>query len=187
MVNGCDRLEVWKDIDGYEGLYQVSNLGRVRSLNCYVPRRNRWGGITQMYKNGVILASTRENESRYLTVSLYKNGKRHLKYVHRLVAIAFVENPNEYQEVNHIDEDKLNNEACNLEWCDRTYNANYGKLKNHFRGSKNPSCKLTESDVKEIRELISKGISDLEISEKFNVCRDTIGYIRRGQTWWWVT
>lgn len=179
-------MEVWKDIDGFEGLYQVSNLGRVRSLDRYVQQKTRWGGITQVHKKGVILTPKRENEIRYLTVSLWKNGKHYLRYVHRLVAIAFIENPKGYPEVNHIDEDKLNNEVYNLEWCDRNYNANYGKLKNHFRGSKNPSCKLTELDVKEIKKLISKGLSNLEISEKFNVCRDNVGYIRRGQTWGWV-
>ena len=178
--------EIWKDISGYEGLYQVSNLGRVKSLDRYVAQKNRWGNISTVHKKSVLLTPKLENENRYLTVSLWKNGKHCLRYVHRLAATAFIENPNDYMEVNQIDENKLNNTVLNLEWCDRFYNANYGKLKDHFKGIKNPSTKLTEDNVREIRHLIEIGLSDLEISKIFNVCRDNIGYIRRGQTWGWV-
>ena len=105
--------EIWKDINGYEGLYQVSNFGRVKSLNYR--RTGREEILTpQMNTNG------------YLTVQLWKNEKRKSCLVHRLVAMAFIPNPNNLPEVNHKDEDKTNNCVWNLEWCDCKYNINYG-------------------------------------------------------------
>lgn len=105
--------EIWRDIEGYEGKYQVSNLGNVKSLNY------RYTG-----KEGVLKAI--KDCNGYLYVNLYKN-RNHKKYIiHRLVASAFIENPNCYPEVNHKDEVKTNNRVENLEWCDRKYNVNYG-------------------------------------------------------------
>ena len=102
--------EVWKDITGFEGLYEVSNYGNVRRYD------------TKQLK------ATPLNRYGYPQVNLYKNGKSHLWRVHRLVAIAFVDNPNpiKYDCINHKDENPCNNNANNLEWCDRTYNNNYG-------------------------------------------------------------
>lgn len=105
--------EIWKDIAGYEGLYKVSNLGRVKSLN-----------YRKTGKEQILTPCKTANE--YLRVSLYKNciSKQHL--IHRLIAQTFIENPENLPEVNHIDEDKTNNCVSNLEWCDRKYNNNYG-------------------------------------------------------------
>lgn len=105
-------IEIWKDILGYEGLYQVSNLGNVRSLNY------RRSGKTKLLKQGT--------DNGYKRVELSKNGKKKKYWVHRLVAISFISNPNNYKEVNHKDEDKSNNNVNNLEWCTREYNNNYG-------------------------------------------------------------
>lgn len=104
--------EIWKDISGYEGEYQVSNLGNVRSLNY------RRSGELKLLKQ----ATT----NGYKQITLSKNGKCKSYNVHRLVAIAFIPNPNNYKEVNHKDEDKSNNNVNNLEWCTREYNNNYG-------------------------------------------------------------
>ena len=101
--------EIWKDIQGYEGKYQVSNLGRVKSLNYH---RTGKEGFIKMY----------DNNHGYLRVSL--NGKTFS--VHRLVSHAFIDNPNNLPQVNHIDENKYNNCVSNLEWCDSKYNNNYG-------------------------------------------------------------
>lgn len=101
-------MEHWKPIAGYEELYEVSDLGRVRSLKvgrCLKPQLAGLG---------------------YKKVELYRTGKKKSVFVHRLVAKAFVPNPSKFLEVNHIDEDKSNNAASNLEWCSRKYNINYG-------------------------------------------------------------
>ena len=103
-------MEEWKDIEEYEGLYQVSNLGRVKSL----------------YWNNERIMKTAKDKDGYLLVNLYKNKKGKSYLVHRLVAMAFIPNPNNLPEVNHKDEDKTNNNVDNMEWCGRKYNINYG-------------------------------------------------------------
>lgn len=108
--------EIWKDIHGYEGLYQVSNLGRVKSF-----RASAKLGSPKEY----ILKASLIN-SGYEVVTLYKKDKREKFQVHRLVASEFLENPNNFPCVNHKDENKLNNRADNLEWCSYLYNNNYG-------------------------------------------------------------
>ena len=102
--------EIWKDIKGFEGKYQVSNLGRVR-------------GFVRV--KGKIL-SYHPSSDGYLRAELRKDGKKIRFYVHRLVAQAFISNPDNLPEVNHKDEDKTNNKVDNLEWCTHEYNANYG-------------------------------------------------------------
>lgn len=113
--------EVWKDIRGYEGYYQVSNLGNVRSLDRVCDCSN---GV-KIRHSGRILANAK-NRNGYLSVTLYVDKKHKTMRVHRLVAEAFVPNPNNYDEVNHIDENKENNRSSNLEWCTRSYNCSYG-------------------------------------------------------------
>lgn len=99
-------IEEWRDVPGYEGLYEVSDQGRVRRNGKILkPQTERWG---------------------YLHVFLSKNGIQKWGKVHRLVASAFLPNPQNLPQVNHKDEDKTNNAVSNLEWCDGKYNANYG-------------------------------------------------------------
>lgn len=105
--------EVWKDIEGYEGLYQVSNLGRVRSLNYLHTGQMR------------VLKQCFYDRKGYLGVNLYKNGKSKHPKVHRLVAIAFIPNPLNLPCINHKDENKENNCVENLEWCSVAYNNTY--------------------------------------------------------------
>lgn len=112
--------EEWRDIKGYEGLYQVSNLGRVKSLPKY--RKT----IYEYVSKPMILSPRARGRKGYLAVALNKDGKTKQFGIHRLVAQAFCPNPNGYVEVNHKDEDKTNNRADNLEWCSRSYNVNYG-------------------------------------------------------------
>lgn len=104
--------EVWKDISGFEGYYQVSTLGKIRSISRYVSHKN--GGSA--FKNGKVL-SLRKNTAGYSVVNLAKEGKICTKTVHRLVAIAFLPNPNNYPFINHINENKEDNRIENLEWC----------------------------------------------------------------------
>ena len=114
--------EIWKDISGYEGLYQVSNCGRVKSLNY------------NHTKTGKVLCE-KHHKSNYVTVVLCKNGVNKNKSIHTLVATAFIENPNNYPCVNHIDGNKRNNNVSNLEWCTHKQNIEHAiktGLANHF-------------------------------------------------------
>lgn len=101
--------EIWKDVVGYEGLYKISNHGRLISLKY---------GKEKILKFG--------KARGYLQTNLHKNGKFKKAFIHRLVASAFIDNPDDLPQVNHKDENKTNNNACNLEWCTAKYNSNYG-------------------------------------------------------------
>lgn len=111
-------IEIWKDIKGYEKMYQVSNLGRVRSLD-------RFDGAGHFIKGQIIKGVTGQ-EGRYQQVGLSKKGKKKRLYVHRLVAYAFCPNPYNKPLVNHIDENKQNNRYDNLEWVTNKENCNHG-------------------------------------------------------------
>lgn len=101
-------METWKDIDGYDGMYRVSSSGNVM-------------------RNGKVLKHVINPKTGYHSITLCKNGATRRVYVHRLVAAAFIPNPNGYSQVNHKDERKSNNAVSNLEWCTREYNNNYGE------------------------------------------------------------
>ena len=117
--------EIWKDIEGYEGRYQVSNLGRVRSVPREWDQLNRHGTLSHYRTEGSIIKPL--FLKGYITVGL-RSDPSHFKRipVHRLVAQAFIQNPDGLPQVNHKDEDKTNNRADNLEWCTAKYNANFG-------------------------------------------------------------
>lgn len=119
--------EVWRDVVGYEGTYQVSNMGRVRSIDRIAPCRKK--GYTTITKKGRIL-NLSTNRLGYKEAHLYnyQEQKERIISVHRLVAFAFIPNPDQehLREINHIDENKSNNRVDNLEWCDRAYNVRYG-------------------------------------------------------------
>ena len=121
-------MEHWKEVKGYEGLYEVSDQGRVRSLDRDILVKRKNGDYT-LHIDGQIITPQKRRHG-YLAVCLYghggKNGRFTQMSVHRLVAIAFIPNPNGFTEVNHIDEDKQNNSADNLEWCDRITNVHHG-------------------------------------------------------------
>lgn len=104
--------EVWKDVKGYDGLYLVSNLGNVKSLNY-----RRRGCVKNL--------KPKKNRGGRLWVELYKDGKPACAQVHRLVAIAFIPNPGNLPQINHKDENVTNNAVTNLEWCDQLYNNRY--------------------------------------------------------------
>lgn len=143
-----DKEEIWKDIKGWEGLYQVSNLGRVRSL----PK----GGHKE-----TITMNCGHDSCGYFQAKLSAKGVQKSYKVHRLVALAFIPNPKKYKEINHKDENKENNEVTNLEWCDRSYNLNYGSYPSNMRlkmtNRKDKSkhvCQYTK-DGKYIRDWVS--------------------------------
>lgn len=103
--------EIWKDVQGYEGLYQVSNLGRVKSVDHYV----KCGHNSTRIVKGKILSLT-DNGHGYMHTGLWKNNKGTQKYVHRLVAQAFIDNPNNYESIDHLNCKRNDNRVSNLEW-----------------------------------------------------------------------
>jgi hypothetical protein len=121
--------ETWKDIIDYETFYQVSNFGNVRSLNRIVNKPN---GVSYMRKGKLCVQS--KSNLGYMTVGFTVNNIKVNKYVHRLVAEAFITNMNDYPQVNHIDCDKINNRMYNLEWCTNS--------QNHIHAAKNGLNKL---------------------------------------------
>lgn len=110
--------EIWKDVVGYEGLYQVSNLGRVKSVQRYY---NVNGGVA-LRKEKIL---KEKDAFKYKRVGLWKDSIQKFMFVHRIVAMAFIPNPYNYPEINHKDEIPANNRADNLEWCTAKYNCNY--------------------------------------------------------------
>lgn len=161
-------MEEWKDIDGYEGLYQISNLGRVKSLKF---------GKEKILK-------PRKNKTGYLYIGLHKEGKFKLFLIHRLVAQVFIKNLDNLPQVNHKDEDKLNNISTNLEWCNREYNCNFGsrnkrsalKRINHPTMSKKVLCVETGVVYPSTRDAEREtGIHNGNISYCCNGHRKTAG------------
>ena len=138
-------MEIWKDIIGYEGLYQVSNYGNVKGVNRY---KNNRGKQTLIKEKLLKFLKKYTNYGYYLRVQLYKNGVMRKYAVHRLVANAFISNPHFYDEINHKDEIKSNNNMDNLEWCNRGYNVNYGT----------GMSRLTQSKYKKVGQYTVDGL-----------------------------
>lgn len=157
LIKKLDEEE-WRDIEGFEGLYQVSNLGRVRSVDRFV--FNKANG-TDSFIRGTIMKFDMTGKL-YAQVGLANNGKYKKKLIHRLVAKTFIPNPNNYPEVNHIDHNKLNNEASNLNWMTRLKNARYakahGRYDNFPSGERKSNAILTADAVKHIREKVLRNI-----------------------------
>lgn len=124
-------MKIWRDIPGYEGLYQVSSLGRVKRLN------SRCGAIYR--KEHLLKPFIRD---RYKSVRLSKNNRVKNYNIHVLVAKTFISNPNNYEVINHIDGDKFNNIISNLEWCTQSHNCNHA-VKNDI-ASKQYSVTITD-------------------------------------------
>lgn len=153
--------ENWKEIDGYDGMYQVSDLGRVRSL--------KFGKVRVLRASKCI--------NGYLMVGLWKDGKQNSVSVHRIVASAFIENDDESKnQVNHKDENKQNNRVSNLEWCTAQYNVNYNGLR-----YKQPHPKPVRNKIKDLYDpnLSIKQNIELFMANGIECSRHTIWKLRK--------
>ena len=175
-------MEIWKDIQGYEGLYQVSNYGRVKSLERKVKSKGGFRKVSERILKPMVTSYG------YRAVSFYNPNNKKYK-IHRLVVQAFLNNPNNYEQVNHIDGDKTNNHVDNLEWCSHEMNMQHAHktgLKNmkHLTGHNHPNSKLTDKDVKEIREKYIPKIYTLKkLAEEYGVDYSVIHKIIKRKNW----
>ncbi len=169
-------IEIWKDVVGYEGLYQISNLGNIKSF-----KRNYEG----------ILLNPKTDKDGYKEIGIRDaTGRRFFKRMHRLVAEAFIINPNNYKVINHKDNNPANNNVENIEWCTIEYNNKYRFINGNAsnKGSKSPAASITESIAVEIYILGHSGkYTELELATKFNTTRSVVNKIRLNKNWTHVT
>lgn len=163
--------ELWKDIKDFKGLYQISNLGNIKSLP---KKHNLKNGHSYIQKEQIL--KPYKNNRGYLQIDLVKNGKHYKRQVHNLVATTFIENPNNYIEINHKDENKLNNCVDNLEWCSHIYNSNYGNRNKKI--SKALEKKINQYDLN--GNFIKTWNSQLEIQKELKIPQANISAAVRG-------
>lgn len=169
-------MEVFKDVVGYEGFYKISNIGNVKSLSRTI------------LKNGIYPFKSKEKNlknrfnNNYYYVTLCKNNTYKTFRNHRLIAMAFIPNPNNKPMVNHINGIKTDNRIENLEWCTSKENVNHAISTGliNQNGVNSINSRLTEKEILEIRSL---NLPHLEISEKYNISKSYVSSIKRRRTW----
>lgn len=188
--------ECWREVVGYEGLYEVSDHGQVRSLDRIVNQVNRWGSVNRQHRKSVLLKQTKKSNA-YMQVGLYREGVFKSALVHRLVAEAFIRSMLPLEQVNHIDGDHGNNNIANLEICSAKENSlhsvrtglypfgdrNGSRIHKRPSGDNNPASKLTSKDIALIKSLRADGKTLREISSHFPVGISSISNVLRGNTW----
>ncbi len=161
-------IEHWKDIEGFEGLYQVSNLGKVKSLKRKTYSRRRYKEHPErILKDNV-------DAHGYVYYFLYKDGKAKRYKGHKLVAHAFIPNPNNYPFINHKDENKANNCVSNLEWCTPSYNLNYGSRSQKYM---KPVIMIDSKSQKEIKRF--KSLKQVE--DEMGISHSKVSYVCYGK------
>ena len=165
-------MEIWKSLDGIVECgeyYEVSNLGKVRSIDRIMNDGK--------FHRGIIIKQ-RISNAGYFRVGLSNNFKRKFYSVRRLVALAFIPNPHNLPVVNHKDETKTNNKWNNLEWCDNRYNCNYGTFKEKSSMSKRKSIKVFKYNTK---EFVGEFCSVTEASRYLGIIHQSISKVLKGQ------
>lgn len=163
------NIEEWRPVPEYEGIYEVSNMGRVRSLD----RMETINGVTRPRKGRELSQISKRG---YRLVKLCKDGCVSAVYVHRIVASAFIPNPNGFPEVNHKDERKTNNAVNNLEWCDRAYNARYGTAPDRIATKLHKAVISTDSNGNETRYESIRDAAKAHGGTSGNICSALSGY-----------
>src|SRR5574344_285683 len=166
-----ETSEIWRDIKGYEGYYQVSNYGRVKSSPRIIVR----GDINQPIKTRIRKSFITMG---YLKLGLSKKSKTENVFVHRLVAEAFIPNPNNLPQVNHKNENKTDNRVENLEWCDSRYNNNFGSHNKRAALTKNKGYRILQKNND--GELVGVWDSIADASRVYNINPRNIGSVLRG-------
>ena len=178
------KKEIWKKIKGLNGNYSVSNHGRIMAHAKETVR----GGHVMRLKERIMKTPPNNWGYCYVLPTISYKKTKTLR-VHRLVAEAFLPNPNNYPYVNHVDGIKTNNHADNLEWCDQKHNLNHAmKLTGGWqkRGQESGKTKLTNKQVLKMCEMFESH-TDKELSAVFKVTPSNVNCIRRGITWSWLT
>lgn len=159
--------EIWKEIPGYEGLYEVSNYGQIRSIK----RLEKCGNKTRIRKERILKQSLRRG---YLFVSLCKNGEKENVVIHRIVALLFIPNPENKPCIDHIDGDRANNHADNLRWVTAKENSNNYNAPNTYKGKKiNKGGKaVLQYDLE--GNFIKEWVTTMEIQRQLNYHRSNI-------------
>jgi hypothetical protein len=173
--------EIWKDVIGYEGHYKVSNKGRVRSLTRYIKHPIH----KKIRIKGKIL-KLENNRLGYKSIRLCKDGGSRKHFVHRLVCRAFVDNPKNKPQVNHLDANPANNCVDNLEWCTQSENIKYAyDIGNKCKeGEKNHMTHLTDKDILDIRNTYMLGIFyQREIADAYNIDQGEVSRIVNNKAW----
>jgi hypothetical protein len=170
--------KIWRDISGYEGSYQVSSLGQIKSL-----KRKKWNGFD--YQEVIEKLLSQKSHKGYKYVNLCINSHQKMIGVHRLVAIAFVPNPENKRYVNHIDNNPSNNLLENLEWVTQKENIQHSVKQGRFnQGILSPRTKFTEEQILDIRKKIfNKEISQGKLAKELGVTQNCINEIINRQTW----
>jgi hypothetical protein len=179
------KEEIWKDVYGYERYYQASNLGNIKSEDMVVPH---WRG-GKMVKRGRILRNCKRSSSpaSYLVVMLCVNQVKKTVSVHRVIAEAFIPNPENKPQVNHINGIKNDNRVENLEWVTGTENQIHA-VKTGLKNSGNNlwNGKFSKDDIEKIKKLKNDGILQYKIAEIMGVAAGTISCILYGKTYRYI-
>lgn len=171
--------EIWSDINGYEGMYQVSNKGRIRGLDRIIVQRD---GKKQNIRGKIIAIGIKNNG--YYMGQICSNGKMVNFTVHRLMALAFIPKVDGKDFVNHIDGNRANNDINNLEWVSRSENCRHGFERAIKENRKyNNQQRFTKEDIIKIRTMQKSKITMVQIAKEFNTKSGTIGDIVHRKIW----